>query len=228
MVVRRVHLTMTNNQVKSRKRVVDHGEVFTSEREVNSMLDLVKEETERIESRFLEPTCGTGNFLIKILQRKLKVVESRYSNDQKNYERYAFLAVSSIYGVDLLEDNVTECRTRLFKELERSYLKKFKKKSDTQYLKVIHYLLSKNILYGNALTMKTNSDEPIIFSEWSLVSGDMVKRRDYRFDELLEVQQKQMSLFTIDWEYDKEQNIFIPLPVQEFPLTNLRRICNGK
>lgn len=219
---------MVNNQVKSKERVSDHGEVFTSEREVNAMLDLVKEESERIDSRFLEPACGTGNFLIKILQRKLKVVESRYSANQKDYERYAFLAISSIYGVELLEDNVKECRLRLFNEFERIYVNEFKRKADKEYLKVIYFLINKNILHGDALTMKTGNEKPIIFPEWSLVSGDMVKRRDFRFDELLAGQQEQMSLFTMDWEYDEELNIFIPLPIQEFPLTNLRRVHNDK
>ena len=91
-----------DDQVKSRKRVTDHGEVFTAQREVNAMLDLVKQETERIDSRFLEPACGTGNFLVEILKRKLAVVEQRYSKSQIEYERYAILALSSIYGVDIL------------------------------------------------------------------------------------------------------------------------------
>ncbi|MFW0885015.1 DNA methyltransferase, partial [Candidatus Acidulodesulfobacterium sp. H_13] len=99
-----------NRQVKSKKRVADHGEVFTSEREVNAMLDLVKQETERIDSRFLEPACGTGNFLVEILRRKLEVVKNRYKKSQSEYERYAVIAVSSIYGVDLLQDNVEEAR----------------------------------------------------------------------------------------------------------------------
>ena len=73
-------------QVKSKKRVTDHGEVFTAASEVNAMLDLVKHETERIDSRFLEPACGNGNFLIEILKRKLHIVEGRYSKSQLDYE----------------------------------------------------------------------------------------------------------------------------------------------
>lgn len=96
-------------QVNSKKRVTDHGEVFTNKREVNAMLDLVKQETERIESRFLEPACGTGNFLAEILERKLQVVGTRYGKSQLDYERYAILAITSIYGIDILEDNVAEC-----------------------------------------------------------------------------------------------------------------------
>ena len=106
-------------QVVSKKRVSDHGEVYTRKREVNAMLDLVKQETERIESRFLEPACGTGNFLSEILERKLHIVELRYGKNQLDYERYAVLAISSIYGIDILEDNVLECRKRLFDISER-------------------------------------------------------------------------------------------------------------
>src|SRR3989475_8542002 len=101
-------------QVRTKKRVSDHGEVLTGHREVNAMLDLVKQETERIDSRFLEPACGNGNFLAEILQRKLRIVESRYRKSQLEYERNAVLAVSSIYGIDILNDNVVECRQRLF------------------------------------------------------------------------------------------------------------------
>lgn len=113
-------------QVISRKRVADHGEVYTAKREVNTMLDLVKQETERIESRFLEPACGIGNFLIEVLDRKLRVVKTRYAKNQTEYERYAVLAVSSIYGIDILEDNVIECRDRLFNLFDEKYSRLYK------------------------------------------------------------------------------------------------------
>ncbi len=110
-----------DKQVKSKKRVAEYAEVFTSEREVNAMLDLVKQETERIDSRFLEPACGTGNFLVEILRRKLEVVKNRYKKNQLEYERYAVIAVSSIYGVDLLQDNVEEAQKRLFDIFNEQY-----------------------------------------------------------------------------------------------------------
>ena len=100
--------------MKSKQRVADHGEVFTAEREVNAMLDLVKQETDRNVSRFLEPACGTGNFLTEILTRKLAIVEKRYRRNQLDFERYSIIAISSMYGVDILEDNIAECRERLF------------------------------------------------------------------------------------------------------------------
>ena len=90
------------NNIKSKQRVADHGEVLTGLREVNAMLNLVQQEADRIESRFLEPACGNGNFLAEILVRKLRVVEKRYAKSQLEFERYAVLAVSSIYGIDIL------------------------------------------------------------------------------------------------------------------------------
>ncbi|MFN5610155.1 MAG: SAM-dependent DNA methyltransferase, partial [Pseudanabaena sp.] len=118
-------LEASEKQVISKQRVTDHGEVFTNQREVNAMLDLVKQETERIESRFLEPACGTGNFLAEILERKLQVVQMRYGRVQLEYERNAVLTVSSIYGVDILEDNIQECRDRLFNIFNQKYTELF-------------------------------------------------------------------------------------------------------
>lgn len=215
---------MVNEQVKSRKRVADHGEVFTSEREVNAMLDLVKQETERIDSRFLEPACGTGNFLAEILNRKLKVVKKRYSKNKLDYEKYAVVAITSIYGVDILEDNVLECRSRMFSIFNDEYTKICKEEADDDCREAIKYILSRNILHGDALTMKTPEGEPIIFSEWSLVSGNMIKRRDYRYDELLAGSQEQISIFMVGWKYDEEIQAFIPAPLKEYPLMDYRRV----
>lgn len=140
-------------QVKSKKRVADHGEVFTAEREVNAMLDLVKQETERIESRFLEPACGTGNFLVEILRRKLAVAKRKYKRSPADYERMSFIAVTSIYGVELLQDNVDECRERLFEIWDGEYKAVCKKDCSDECRKAVRYVLSKNILCGNALTL---------------------------------------------------------------------------
>lgn len=101
--------------------MTEHGEVFTAEREVKAMCDLVKQETERIDSRFLEPACGTGNFLTEILARKLSVVKSEYGRSPLEYEKYSLLAVSSLYGVDIMADNVETCRERLFKQWDKQY-----------------------------------------------------------------------------------------------------------
>ena len=224
-------------QVKSKVRVQDHGEVFTNEREVNAMLDMVKQETERIDSRFLEPACGDGNFLTEVLRRKLSVVRSRYRRSLLEYEKYVFVAVGSIYGVDILEDNTQECRDRLFSIVEEDYLPVCKKSPTSGFLEAIRFVIDKNILCGNALSLKTvdssgtDTDEPIIFCEWSLV-GDKVKRRDYRLDELIEgsADNVQPSLFglsgtpTSEWELDEETGAMIPKPIREYPLVALYEV----
>ena len=203
-------------QVISKKRVSDHGEVFTAKREVNAMLDLVKQETQRIDSRFLEPACGTGNFLAEVLERKLFVVDDRYRNSQLEYERYAVIAVSSIYGIDILEDNVIECRNRLFNIFSEKYDKLYKEAVKQDCKKAIRFILDKNIIWGNALDLKTVSDnpQPIVFAEWSPVNGSMIKRRDFTFHGLLEQEHyKGLPLFS-----DMGDDVFIPEPVKEYPL----------
>ncbi|NLD31135.1 MAG: SAM-dependent DNA methyltransferase [Trichococcus flocculiformis] len=217
-------MTENANQVKSKKRVADHGEVFTADREVNAMLDLVKDETERIDSRFLEPACGNGNFLAEVLRRKLSIVKKRYGKSPSDYERNAFLAVSSIYGVELLSDNAEECRERLFNILNEEYVLAFKKKTDDIYSDSIRYVLERNILCGDALTLKRGDGEPIIFSEWNMVSGNMVSRRDYRLDQLLEAKEEQISISMLGWEYDNELKSFIPSPIKEYPLIDYRKV----
>ena len=127
-------------QIVSKQRVADHGEVLTGRREVTAMLDLVKQETERIESRFLEPARGTGNFLAEVLERKLIVVKNRYGKIQLEYERNAVLAVSSIYGINILEDNATKCREGLFKIFNRRDLSLYLKTSKENCRVAIRFL----------------------------------------------------------------------------------------
>ena len=172
-------------QIKSKERVKDFGEVYTNEREVNAMLDLVKDESERIDSRFLEPAAGNGNFLIKILERKLETVCNHYNN-QSEYERYAFVAISSIYAIDILEDNVKECRTRLFNYLKEQYESLYEENYSYEFLDSIKYILEKNIIWGDTLTgLKiSNPTEPIIFSEWTMFDY-CVKRKDFAMCDLL-------------------------------------------
>ena len=178
-----------NNLIKTKKRVSDHGEVFTAEREVNAMLNMVKQETERIDSRFLEPACGTGNFLAEILRRKLEIVSKRYSKNQSEYERNAVIAVGSIYGIDLLPDNIEECIIRLFNIFDNQYSKLYRTKCTDECRQSIRYILGKNIILGDALTLKTvdGGDKAITFSEWSPVNGTMIKRRDYMMQFLVDL-----------------------------------------
>lgn len=216
---------MLERQVKSKQRVSDHGEVFTAEREVNTMLDLVKPETERIDSRFLEPACGEGAFLIEILRRKLEVVKSRYGKSPYDYERYAVLAVTSIYGVDILQDNVEICRQRLYELWDKAYTANAKAQANEQCREVVRFILRKNILCGDALTMRQSDGKPIIFAEWSLVTENQIKRRDYTLDELLAGHEEQMNIFMVGWEYDEETKAFIPAAVQEYPVVDYRRLA---
>ncbi len=215
---------MAEKQVKSKERVANHGEVFTGEREVKAMCDLVKQETERIESRFLEPACGNGNFLAEVLRRKLEVVKHRYGKSPFDYERYSVLAMMSLYGVDILEDNAEECRQRLFKIWNQEYTASAKGQATEQCREAVRFILRKNILCGDALTMLQADGSPIVFAEWSLVTGSQVKRRDFRLDELLNGHEKQRTIFMSDWEYDDEVQAFIPSPIQEYPLTDYRRV----
>ena len=228
---------MAEQQVKSRQRVADHGEVFTAEREVKAMCDLVKQETERIESRFLEPACGNGNFLAEVLSRKLAVVKSRYGKSPFDYERYSVLAMTSLYGVDILEDNAEECRQRLFDIWDKEYTANAKAQANEQCREAVRFILRKNILCGDALTMLQADGSPIVFAEWSLVTGNQMKRRDFRLDVLLkenpddELYEPQMSLFGFDrannednWMIDPETQDPVPKPIREYPLTDYRRV----
>ncbi|MDR3596646.1 DNA methyltransferase [Clostridium sp.] len=205
-----------SNQLRSKKRVNDHGEVFTSEQEVNAMLDLVKHETENIESRFLEPACGNGNFLSEVLRRKMEIVTYRYKKSQTEWERYALIALTSVYGIDILSDNVNECRDRLLKQFMVEYKSHYKSKCKESFPKAAYFILKQNILLGNALTLKTKEGDPLIFSEWSSVSRGFVKRRDFKMEELLN---KEADLFS-----DLGLGVFIPQPVAEYPLIHILKL----
>ena len=188
-------------QIKSKQRVADHGEVFTREQEVNAMLDLVKDETLRIESRFLEPACGDGNFLIQILKRKLEIVEKNYRTSQREYEFYAVLAICSIYGIELLEDNVNACRMRLFHYMQQEYERLYQEINEKFYA-VLKHILELNIVHGNALSMthaKPNQHgeyEMLTFPHWTaqeMGAGYLkwkIKRHDFTFKNLV-VQREQ-------------------------------------
>jgi len=214
------------SQVKSKQRVKDHGEVFTPEHIVNDMLDLVKQETERIDSRFLEPACGTGNFLVEILRRKLAVVEQRSGKNQIEYERYSVIAISSIYGVDLLQDNVEEARKRLFDIFNEQYTKKYKNNCKEECRASVRFILERNILRGDALTLLTDNNEPIVFSEWSAVNGSMIKRRDFTLDNLLKAEASKVpgGLFEEFYETDPA---FLPKPIKDYPLTHFLKLAEN-
>ncbi len=189
------------------------------------MLDLVKQETERIDSRFLEPACGNGNFLAEILERKLRVVESRYAKGQLDYERKAVVAVASIYGIDLLADNVTQCRDRLFAIFDRHYTTRFKSSAKDECRDAIRYILERNIIHGDALSLKTvgANPQPIAFSEWSSpFDNSLIKRRDFTFHGLLDHEgMKELPLFS-----DLGEDVFIPTPEKEYPPTHFTEVSH--
>ena len=166
--------------IKSKKRVNDHGEVFTPRWLVDQMLDLVKCETERIDARFLEPACGSGNFLVPILQRRLAAVEAKYRRSEFERQHYALLALMCLYGIELLFDNVVECRANLL-ETFADYLSL--DESD-EFYRAAYYVLSQNLVHGDALTMRAADGQPISFAEWGYVGRGKFQRRDFRLDTL--------------------------------------------
>ena len=218
-----------DKQIKSKERVAEHGEVFTNEREVNAMLDLVKEETERIDSRFLEPACGNGNFLAATLERKLKVVKKRYGKHNQDYEKYSVVAVSSLYGVDIMADNVEECQIRLFEIWNKAYKSQCKDETTDDCRSAVKYILKHNILCGDALTLLQNNGEPIIFAQWDIVTGNKIKRRDYRLDQMMKGHDSQMDIEMLlgGWEFDEETNAWIPTPIKEYELVNYWEVQNA-
>lgn len=166
--------------VKSKQRVADHGEVFTPAWMVEAMLDLVKAETERIDSRFLEPACGSGNFLVEVLRRKLAAVELKYGRSDFERRHYALLALMCIYGIELLPDNIAECRANMLAifagalDLEPP---------DALYHAASH-VLTLNLVHGDALTMCDHEKKPIVFAEWGYLGKGKYQRRDFQFSNL--------------------------------------------
>ena len=170
----------TDRLIKTKQRIADHGEVFTPEWLVDDMLDLVKDESERIDSRFLEPACGSGNFLVRILRRKLAAVDAKYSKSEFERRNYALLGVMCIYGIELLEDNIAECREILL-EVFAQHLH-----LDTadDIFHAAHHVLSVNLVHGDAMKMTTVDGAPITFAEWGYLGKGKFQRRDFRLDML--------------------------------------------
>lgn len=186
-----------SSQIKSKKRVHEHGEVFTNPREVNAMLDLIKDESERIDSRVLEPACGEGAFILEVLRRKLATVQKiatpkgRKRVAVADYERLSVLAVACIYGIDILIDNVISCRQHLYDIWHDAFVQNCKIEPDKDLSDAVVFILTRNILCGNTLSMKQvnekaqDIDLPIIVAEWGFVMGSQMQRKDYRYDVLV-------------------------------------------
>jgi hypothetical protein len=168
------------NLVKSKQRVADHGEVFTPPWLVEAMLDLVKDETERIDSRFLEPACGDGNFLVQILKRKLATVEKKYGKSDFERRHFALFALMCLYAIELLSDNIADCRSNLL-GIFAEYLKL---DPSNDVYRAGFYVLSQNLVHGDAMKMRTHENQPIIFAEWGYLGKGRYQRRDFKFESL--------------------------------------------
>jgi len=211
------HAADNDSLIKSKKRVADHGEVFTPPWLVEKMLDLVKGETDRIDSRFLEPACGSGNFLVPILQRKLAAVEVKYGKSDFEKKHFALLALTSLYGVELLADNIAECRANML-DVYADYLGI--KLEDNAYRAASH-ILSLNLIHGDAMTMKTAEGSPITVAEWGYLGKGKFNRRDFRLDVLTGMSQ-----------FKEEQSLFAHLgrheifqPAKDYPPFRMRELA---
>lgn len=206
-------------QVKSASRVREHGEVLTARREVEAMLDIVKNESERIDSRFLEPACGDGNFLVAILKRKLKIVSSKYRSKKADFEVQMISALGSIYGIDLLEDNVELAQERMFEIACNCYKESLKVNPDEDFKKIIKFILKKNILQGDSL----NEIDKIVFTQWSLI-GYQVQIEEYSFSQMnQEAEIMNTPLFSA-LQNEKGEDVFMPNPIKIYPLVNYRKL----
>jgi hypothetical protein len=207
--------------VKSKRRVADHGEVFTPAWMVEAMLDLVKGESERIDARFLEPACGSGNYLVSVLRRKLATAQVRYGKSEFERDHYALLGLMCIYGIELLEDNVLECRQILL----QTFAEALALEPDADLYSAAGYVLSQNIVHGDALTMRTLGEEPapITFPEWGYLGRGKFKRRDFRFDAL-----------TMASSFSDQDTLFADLgkhevfkPTRDYPIQSVKELVGG-
>lgn len=200
---------------RSKQRVADHGEVFTPAWMVEDMLDLVKDESERIDSRVLEPACGSGNFLVPVLSRKLATVQHRHGKSKFEKRHYALFSLMCTYGIELLADNAEECRDNLA-QLFNAFLGIT---SDDQWARAARAVLSANIVQGDALTMTLPSGQPIIFPEWGYLGKGKFQRRDFRYDDLTQRASYEGTLFS---KFD-DDDLFVPS--QTYPTMTVGQIA---
>lgn len=203
--------------VKSKQRVADHGEVFTPPWMVEAMLDLVKGEAERIDARFLEPACGSGNFLVAVLRRKLAAVALRYGRSDFERRHFALLALMSLYGIELLADNVAECRANLLETLAEAL---DLDEADDLYRAAAH-VLDCNLVHGDALAMRTDDGEPITFAEWGYLGRGRYQRRDFKLDVLA-----QSAAFSAEgslFAHVGKHELFTP--VRSYPPMTMRELA---
>ena len=205
------------SQIKSKERVADHGEVFTPPHLVEAMLDLVKDETQRIDSRFLEPACGSGNFLIEILRRKLEVVQKKYGKSEFENRHYSLLAVMSVYGIELLADNIAECRQNVLEILSNH----LSLNDDDALNEAASYVLSQNLVHGDAMTMNTNDGDAITFAEWGYIGKGKFQRRDFRYD----VMTKNSAVKSKDSLFAFTPELEVYAPSKVYPQMTMKEIA---
>ena len=206
---------MVQRLVKSKQRVADHGEVFTPAWLVEDMLDLVKEETERIDSRVLEPACGSGNFLVPVLARKLATVQVRHGKSEFEKRHYALFALMCVYGIELLVDNAEECRNNL----AAVFTNFLKVAEDNEWARAARAVLAVNVVQGDALTMTLPSGQPITFPEWGYLGKGKFQRRDFRYTDLTQRASYEGTLFSpLD-----DEDLFAP--TRTYPIMAVHQIA---
>ncbi len=199
--------------VRSRQRVADHGEVFTPAWLVEDMLNLVGEECERGDARFLEPACGSGNFLVPVLRRKLATVHMEYANSEFEKKQHALLSLMCVYGIELLADNAAECRTKLLDTLF-GYLGN---SVGDEWFRAAQVVVEANIVQGDALAMTTPAGKPLTFAEWGYLGKGKFQRRDFQYEALTGRSSIAGTLFELLEEEDlfKPTKTYAPMTVSE-------------
>lgn len=179
---------MGNRLTKSKQRIMEQGEVFTPKKTVNCMLDKseIKTMINSLTTTFLEPSAGEGAFLVELLKRKLRYAKSKYS-DKKDLQNKFLQALSTLYGIELMEDNVKILVMNMVITFRDMYLKTFgQEEQKSNVLESAKVIISANMIQGDALTRKTATGSPIIFSEWEPINKNIVQRREYTFDDIVE------------------------------------------
>jgi hypothetical protein len=211
--------------INNRQRVIDHGEVFTPRGLVNGMLDLVAQECQRVDSRFLEPACGTGNFLAEVLRRRLALIDRRYK-PQTVWEPNALLGLACLYGIELLHDNVKNCRQRLHMLFADHYRARFRNQAKSQFLAAARYVVDCNIVQGDALRMITDGEGvhpagPLVFTEWSLLPGGKFKRRRYEYRDLQQPTRDVASALFVQPKppvtNEEGKPVYVPCKIADWP-----------
>lgn len=196
--------------------------VYTSDKLVNNMLQSVQDEIERIDSRVLEPSCGDGNFLDAILRKKLFSVCKKYGHSRVDFEFYILRALMSLYGVEIDNSVVILCKQRLELIVKQFYLKYYTEKQWIVLLPLVQYILDTNILCGDSLSLTSPIDgSPIVLAEWSFLGSYKVKRRDFVYEQLIDVSESAEKVLS-----DRHIEGFIPKPVKDYPLVKIFNIRN--